>query len=171
VVVDSTGRVIDDAKSCGNRIAFNGRYGVVTGFNSYEILSNTIFSNGDLGIDVDTSGLTPNDPAGSNRNYPEWILPWSRVFYLNPPTVGTRVIGSITNRNSGPRIIQVFHNSTCDPSGNGEGQELVITLIAPGNGNFTFSIPRTGGFITATSTPLNRWGSKATTEFSACLGI
>jgi len=171
VVVDSTGRVTDDAKSCGNRIAFNGRYGVVTGFNSYEILSNTIFSNGDLGIDVDTSGVTPNDPAGSNRNYPEWILPWSRVYYLNPPTVGTRVTGSIENRNSGPRIIQVFHNSTCDPSGNGEGQGLVLTLIVPGNGNFTFSIPRTGGFITATSTPLNTWGSKATSEFSACLGI
>jgi hypothetical protein len=171
MVIDTTGNVLDDAKGCGNRIAFNGRYGIVTGFNSYEILSNTIFSNGDLGIDVDSSGVTPNDPVGSNRNYPEWILPWSRVYYLNPPYVGTRVTGSITNRISGPRIIQVFHNSTCDPSGNGEGQELVLTFIVPGNGTFTFSIPRTGGFITATSTPWNRWGSKATSEFSACLGI
>ncbi len=171
VVVDSTGRVADDAKSCGNRIAFNGRYGVVTGFNSYEILSNTIFSNGDLGIDVDTSGVTPNDPVGSNRNYPEWILPWTRVYYTTPPFTGTRVTGSITNRNSGPRIIQVFHNSTCDPSGNGEGQELVHTFTVPGNGTFTFTIRKTGGFITATSTPLNMWGSKATSEFSACLGI
>ena len=169
--IDSTGRVLNDRKDCGNRIAFNGRYGVFTGFNSYEILSNTIFSNGDLGIDVDTSGMTPNDPTGSNRNYPEWILPWSRVYFLNPPTIGTRVTGSITNRNSGPRIIQVFHNPNCDPSGNGEGQELVLTFTVPGNGNFTFSIPRTGGFITATSTPLNRWGSKASSEFSACLGI
>ncbi len=169
--IDSTGRVINDAKACGNRIAYNGRYGVITGFNSYEILSNTIFSNGDLGIDVDTAGVTPNDPAGSLRNYPEWILPWSRVYYINPPFIGTRVTGSITNWNNGPRIIQVFHNSSCDPSGNGEGEELVLTFTVPGNQRFTFSIPKTGGFVTATSTPLNRWGSKATSEFSACLGI
>jgi CSLREA domain-containing protein len=171
IVIDSTGKVSDDRKDCGNRIAFNGRYGVITGFNSYEILSNTIFSNVDLGIDVDTFGLTPNDPVSSNRNYPEWILPWSRVYYTTFPFTGTRVTGSITNRNSGPRIIQVFHNSTCNPSGNGEGQELVQTFTVPGNGNFTFTIRRTGGFVTATSTPLNVWGSKATSEFSACLGI
>jgi hypothetical protein len=171
MVINSTGGVLDDARACGNRIAFNGRYGVITGFNSYEILSNSIFSNGDLGLDVDTIGLTPNAPAGSNRNYPEWILPWMRVYYITPPYFGARITGSITNRNSGPRIIQVFHNSTCDPSGNGEGQELVHTFTVPGNGNFTFTIRRSGGFITATSTPLNMWGSKATSEFSACLGI
>jgi len=165
-----TGIVINDRKDCGNRIAFNGRYGVITGFNSYEILSNNIFSNGDLGLDVDTIGVTPNDPAGSNRNYPVWIS-WARAYYLAPPYLRTRVTGSITNRNSGPLIIQVFHNSACDPSGNGEGQELIHTFTVPGNGNFTFVIQRTGGFITATSTPLNRWGSKATSEFSACLGI
>ncbi len=170
VVIDKTGNVLDDGKGCGNRIAFNGRYGVIAGFNSYEILSNTIYSNGDLGIDIDTFGVTPNDPAGSIRNYPEWIL-WRRIYYLNPPTLGTRVTGSITNRASGPRIIQVFHNSTCDPSGNGEGQELILTFTVPGNGNFSFSIPRAGGFITATSTQWNKWGSKATSEFSACLGI
>jgi hypothetical protein len=171
VEIDGAGRVLNDRKDCGNRIAFNGRYGVITGYNSYEILSNTIFSNGDLGIDVDTFGVTPNNPVGSNRNYPEWIPPWARVFYLNPPTVGTRVTGSITNRTSGPRIIQVFQNGSCDPSGNGEGQELVLTFTVPANGRFTFSIPRTGGFLTATSTPWNNWGSKATSEFSACLGI
>jgi len=170
MVIDSAGRVLDDGRRCGNQIAYNGRYGVVTGFNSYEILSNSIFSNGDLGIDVDTSGVTPNDPAGSNRNFPEWIS-WTRTYYVTPPPFGARVTGSITNRNSGPRIIQVFHNSTCDPSGNGEGQELVHTFTVPGNGTFTFSIRRAGGFITATSTPLNAWGSKATSEFSACLGI
>lgn len=168
--IDSTGRVLNDRKDCGNRIAFNGRYGVVTGYNSYEILSNTFFSNVDLGIDVDTFGVTPNSPAGSNRNYPEWGL-WTRVFFTTPPFVRTRVTGSITNRTSGPRIIQVFHNSSCDPSGNGEGQELILTFTVPGNGAFTFTIPRTSGFITATSTPLNTWGSKATSEFSACLGI
>jgi hypothetical protein len=169
--IDSaTGKVIDDGRGCGNQIAFNGRYGVISGFNSYEILSNTIHSNGDLGLDVDNAGVTPNDPSGSSRNYPEWLY-WMRTYYLNPLSLGTRVTGSITNRNNGPRIIQVFHNSTCDPSKYGEGQVLIHTFTVPGNKTFTFSIPKAGGFITATSTPWNRWGSKATSEFSACMGI
>jgi hypothetical protein len=171
IEIDGAGAVLNDHKECGNRIAFNGRYGVLTLYNSYEILSNTIFSNGDLGIDVDSFGVTPNDPAGSNRNYPVWTPPFSRMYSLTPPFVVTRVTGSITNRTSGPRIIQVFHNSACDPSGNGEGQELILTFMVQGNGNFTFTIPRTGGFITATSTPLTMWGLKATSEFSACQGI
>src|SRR5262245_7137708 len=114
--------------------------------------------------------MAVNDPAGGNRNYPECGL-WARAIFTTPPFVRTRVTGSITNRTSGARIIQVFRNSACDPSGNGEGQELILTFTVPGNGNFTFTIPGTGGFITATSTPLNRWGSKASSEFSACLGI
>ncbi|MCI0392454.1 MAG: CSLREA domain-containing protein, partial [Acidobacteria bacterium] len=104
IVIDSTGRVLDARKDCGNRIAFNGRYGINMGFNGYEILSNTIFSNGDLGLDVDSVGVTPNDPAGSLRNYPEWRFSMSAITW-NPPALGTRVIGSITNWRSGPSII------------------------------------------------------------------
>jgi hypothetical protein len=65
----------------------------------------------------------------------------------------------------------VFRNSACDPSGNGEGQELILTFTVPGNGNFNFTIPITTGFITATSTQWNMWGLKATSEFSACKGL
>jgi hypothetical protein len=170
LLIDSNGWVVDEARSCGNQIAFNGRYGIVTGYNSYQVLSNSIFSNGDLGMDVDTPGVTPNDPAGSDRNYPVWI--WSMpVLYLNPPAFGTKVRGSITNWSNTPVIIQIFHGAACDPSGHGEGLELVRTFTVPGNGNFTFSIPRQGGFLTATSTPKNVWGSKATSEFAACLAI
>jgi hypothetical protein len=52
------------------------------------------------------------------------------------------------------------------------GSGIVMTSITvPGNGIFTNTIPRTTGFITATSTPLKMWGSKATSEFSACKGL
>src|SRR5215510_13959352 len=44
-------------------------------------------------------------------------------------------------------------------------------MSKPTIGAFTFTIPRTGGFITAASAPWNRWGSKATSEFSACQGL
>jgi hypothetical protein len=165
--IDTAGRVINDRRDCGNRIAFNGRYGVLAGYNSYEILSNTIFSNGDLGIDVDGFGVTPNDPVGSNRNYPEWLLPWLRTRSITSPFWRTNVVGSITNMTSGPRIIQVFRNTACDPSRYGEGQELVLTFTVQANGRFSFTLP-TDGYVSATSTPLTIWGRKATSEFSAC---
>jgi hypothetical protein len=168
--IDSNGWVVDEAKSCGNQIAFNGRYGIVTAFNSYEVLSNSIFANGDLGMDVDAFGVTPNDPTGSNRNYPEWISTMP-VFYLNPPVLGTKVKGSIENRSNMPVIVQVFHQTTCDPSGHGEGPKLVRSFTVPKNGTFTFSVPITGGFLTATSTTWTVWGLKGTSEFSACLAI
>ena len=168
--IDSGGGVLDDARGCGNVIAFNGRYGIVAGFNSYEVLSNSIYANGDLGMDLDAFGVTPNDPAVSSRNYPAWIST-STIYYLNPPTVGTKVRGSIANKTNLPVIVQIFHAATCDASGHGEGPELLQTFTVPGNGTFTFSIPRTGGVLTATSTPWDRWGLKATSEFAACLRI
>jgi hypothetical protein len=38
---------------------------------------------GALGLDVDSFGATPNNPAGSNRNYPEWISR-ARGIYQKP---------------------------------------------------------------------------------------
>jgi hypothetical protein len=169
MVIDA-GRVVADARRCGNQIAFNGRYGILAGLNSYEVLSNSIFSNGDLGLDLDTFGVTPNDPAGSNRNYPDWISA-TIVLDRDSLTLETEVQGSIENWSNLPVIIQIFHAATCDSSGYGQGPELIRTFTVPGNGTFTFTIPRTGGVITATSTPWGAWGLRATSEFALCLPI
>jgi hypothetical protein len=169
MVIDA-GRVVNDARRCGNLIAFNSRYGILAGLNSYEVLSNAIFSNGDLGIDLDTFGVTPNDPAASNRNYPEWISA-TTVLDRDSLTLATEVQGSIQNRTNLAVIVQIFHAATCDASGHGEGPSLIRTFTLPGNGTFTFTIPLTEGVITATSTPWDQWGLKATSEFAACLPI
>ncbi|MGH9769558.1 MAG: hypothetical protein ACREAB_19200, partial [Blastocatellia bacterium] len=71
--IDSRGRLDCDSLpdvQCGNRIAFNARNGISGGFNFHTFLSNSIFSNGALGIDVGPFGLTPNSP-GSSGNFPE----------------------------------------------------------------------------------------------------
>ena len=69
-----------DSIEAGNIIAFNGRVGVFVqqGSINNAILSNSIFSNGNLGIDlVDAFGFTPNDvgdgDSGPNnlQNFPE----------------------------------------------------------------------------------------------------
>jgi hypothetical protein len=170
MTIDALGWVVDDARRCGNRIAFNGRYGVIAGRNGYEVLSNAIFSNGALGMDVEDFGVTANDPAGSNRNYPE-LISASTIPSVNSTTSSTQVSGSIENWTNEPVIIQIFHAAACDASGHGEGPELVRTFTAPANAILGFTIPRTGGVITATSTPWNVWGLKATSEFAECLPI
>jgi hypothetical protein len=170
MAIDARGWVVDDARRCGNQVAFNGRYGVVAGRNRYEVLSNAIFANGDLGMEVEAFGVTPNDPAGSNRNYPEWISA-TTIPSANSSSLSTNVSGSIENWTNEPLIIQIFHAATCDSSGHGEGPELVRTFTVPGNAILGFTVPRTGGVITATSTPWNVWGLKGTSEFAACLPI
>ncbi|HPQ67343.1 MAG TPA: right-handed parallel beta-helix repeat-containing protein, partial [bacterium] len=61
----------------GNTIAHNGYTGItVTGHNGNAMLANSIFSNPELGIDLNGDGRTPNDPddpdTGPNRlqNFP-----------------------------------------------------------------------------------------------------
>ncbi|HYR88102.1 MAG TPA: hypothetical protein VE422_28750 [Terriglobia bacterium] len=169
VVIDAaTGRVVNDHPECGNRIAFNSQNGITGGFNRYWFLSNSIFSNGSLGIDADLIGVTPN-AVNSSRNFPVWTSA-VRQFMLLPPFVGTRVTGSITNRGNQEVVVQIFHSPTCDPSGNGEGQDYVGSVRLPANGTFSFFLPRIGGFVTATST--TRWQPLLwTSEFSACIRI
>jgi hypothetical protein len=163
----ATGAVLNDRRECGNRIAFNTRTGINGGFNLYTFLSNPIFSNGDLGIDVDQAGVTPN-AANRSRNYPVFTW-WRREFNLQAATVGTRVFGSITNFTSPRVVIQFFHSSVCDPSNYGEGQEYLGSITLPGNGGFSFLVPHISGFVTATATTMTT--PPKTSEFSACLRI
>jgi hypothetical protein len=155
-----TGRVINDRRECANLIAFNDQNGITGGLNAYLFLSNSIHSNGSLGISV--------APAGT-RNAPV-LTSWIRQFLLQPPFIGTRVSGSITNAPSRDVIIQLFHSWTCDPSNHGEGQDYLGSVRLSGNGNFNFFLPRTGGYVTATSSTTSvpwLWSS----DFSACLAI
>jgi titin len=167
LVIAANGVVTNDRRECGNRIAFNTRNGISGGFNAYGFLSNSIHSNGELGIDVDQFGLTLNS-ATRSRNFPV-LTSWRREFNLQNSTVGTRVFGSITNQFSQAVTIQFFHSSGCDPSGHGEGREYLGSITLPGNGNFNFYLPYINGVVTATST--TRLGTPKTSEFSACLPI
>ena len=82
-------RIGGTTAGAGNTIAFNGRDGVILGSDlefllppgtGNVILSNSIFSNTGLGIDLDTDGVTPNDAgdgdSGANnlQNFPVLAL-------------------------------------------------------------------------------------------------
>jgi uncharacterized repeat protein (TIGR01451 family) len=148
----------------GNTIAFNSDIGVrVESGTGNAILSNSIFSNGALGIDLVALGVTPNDPvdadAGPNnlQNFP---------VLASAPGGVTGTLNSTANTTF---RIEFFANDTCDPSGNGEGAAFLgavsVTTDATGNAVIPFFAAVPGQFVTATATD----PSNNTSEFAACV--
>jgi CSLREA domain-containing protein len=174
------------AAGTGNTIANNVDAGVsVAGLSSptasVPILGNSIHDNGGLGIDLMpdglTTGVTANDglgdpDAGGNglQNFP--VL--DRVAVAGSATY---VRGSLDSTASTSFRIEVYANSTPDPSGNGEGTELAgsfdVTTDATGHAQFSKQIAGTvaaGKSTTATATQLDGSGNPVlTSEFAANL--
>jgi CSLREA domain-containing protein/uncharacterized repeat protein (TIGR01451 family) len=166
--------------NAGNVIANNGDAGVAVLPRSTipgaelavnnSILGNSIYNNGGLGIDLEASGISTNDPGdgdiGANnlQNYPILTGALTR-------STGTTITGTLNSTANSTFTVEVFNNPSCDPSGNGEGQTFVaratVTTNAAGVANFSISSPtpiQAGRFITATATD----ASGNTSEFSAC---
>jgi hypothetical protein len=155
----------------GNVIAFNGGDGVaVWSGTGNAILSNSIFDNGGLGIELLelVFGVTPNDAgdgdAGANnlQNFP----------ILTSASGGSTIIqGNLNSTASTQFRLEFFSTAACDPSGNGEGASFIgaTTVLTDGSGdaiiNATFpaTVPP-GHVVTATATD----PSNNTSEFSAC---
>jgi hypothetical protein len=140
------------------------------------IVSNSIFDNDALGIDLDANGVTWNDgpldpDVGSNsrQNFPVLAL----------VTIGANLTiqWSLSSRASTDFRIQFFSNSACDPSNHGEGATLIgstdtITNTAgTDGGTFTTTVGGVlvGSAITATASRLNGGTPVETSEFSACV--
>ena len=164
----------------GNTVAFNGAMGVsitcCTTPVRNSVLGNSVHSNGGLGIDLDNNNVTPNDAgdadSGTNdlQNYP--------VLASAASSGGaTTVTGTLNSLASTTFRVEFFSNSSCDTSGNGEGQTFIgstqVTTDAGGNAPFTFTgapAPSGQAVFTATATRLDASGNPAdTSEFSACL--
>ena len=152
--------------------------GVVIGGGSagVDILGNQISANAGLGIDTRDDGVTPNDPPGpvDHENFP----------VLEETAAGAGgtldVSGRFRARGEGfagqSYRIELFSNAACDPSGNGEGAELLAQQVSTTNSDgvvdLTFIIPgTTTGALTATATPLAAGNNRSTSEFSECLVI
>ena len=159
----------------GNLISGNGTNGVFIGgatAQGNQISGNVIFSNGELGIDLEDDGVTPNDggdgdPGANNlQNFP--ILTSANASGGN-----TTIQGSLNSAANATFRVEFFSNPVCDSSGNGEGQtflgatsvttvgnDVTINIVLP-----VFVVP--GHVVTATATdPANN-----TSEFSACLVV
>jgi hypothetical protein len=167
------------AAGAGNVIAFNSLVGVAiedTYSSGYvignAILSNSIYGNGTLGIDLGDDGVTPNHSGGlipgpnGFENYP--------VLSSAVSDSATTVQGTLNAAASETFTIQFFSNPTADPSGHGQGQTYLgsTTVTTDANGNASFSaslsvVVPTGYAISATATDPN--GN--TSEFSADVSV
>ena len=158
----------------GNTIAFNSTVGVAVGNGGTgnAILSNSIFSNTQLGINLDFAGVTGNDvddvDTGDNnlQNFP---LLGTAYTLLG----GVGVQGSLNSVGATTYRIEFFGNTSADPTGNGEGETFLgfTSVTTSSTVSFTVGLPGTsvpiGNFITATATDPNN----NTSEFSATQAV
>ena len=138
------------------------------------ILSNSIYNNAGLGIDLyftnDPPGVTSNDLApsppdsddGPNhlQNFPEIISARRTTRLIGGHTRRVTLIrGTLNSEAVKTYNVQFFSSPTADASGYGEGKKLLgqasVKTTGSGEASFTFitrrRVPR-GQFVTATST-------------------
>ena len=169
----------------GNLIAYNYADGVaLTGGRGNAILTNSIHSNGGLGINLGTDGVTPNDAADADTGPNE---------LQNFPVItsvlhdGTRLLvrGTIdgTGATNSYRV-QFFASPAADPSGHGEGATFVgeetIAVGSTGAAPFAVALPaalpavQEGHYLTATATGRTSTGGTVpvqTSEFSPAVAV
>ena len=179
----STGVLLDNASDveiggtapgAGNTIAFNGPFNldaggvVVLSGASNSILSNSIYANEGLGIELSSNfpldGVTANDPGDADFG-PNALQNFPNLTSATSSRRGTTVRGKLDSIGGTTFTVQLYAN----PPGGDEGKKLLgqrsVTTDDGGDASFTFRIrKRTGGQITATATS----GSTGdTSEFSA----
>lgn len=162
-----------------NTIAFNGTEGVfLEAGKRTSILSNAIFANGTLGIDLgpgfefDPDGVTPNDVGdedeGTNdlQNFP--LLTAARI------EGGTLVEGVLDSLPDRSYRLEFFSSQVVDASGYGEGEVFLGShdVVTDASGQAPFSVTLAsvvpfGHFVTATATS----PEGATSEFSQAIAV
>ncbi len=144
----------------GNVVAFNGGDGVLVSTPpappsaGTRISQNSIWSNGGLGIWLESGGPVPALSSAESDG------------------VRTFAGGSLQGAADAAYRIEFFASPACDPSGGGEGQIFLgaatVTTDGTGLGTFTAALPASApGVLTATATdPYER-----TSQFSPCVSI
>ncbi|MEZ5596734.1 MAG: LamG-like jellyroll fold domain-containing protein [Pseudomonadales bacterium] len=152
----STGNLIGGTNAAAaNIIAYNTNNGInlsnTAGIGN-TILGNSIYANGDLGIDLGNNGVSANDvgdgDTGTNdlQNFP--VLTYAIVDGTN-----LRIIGSFNSVASTQFRLEFYNNALGqeDPTGHGEAQVLLgaTTVTTDGSGNATFDVVFSGVTVSA----------------------
>jgi hypothetical protein len=161
----------------GNVIAFNGGNGVLVadeGTVGNTISGNALFDNGELGIDLNDDGPTPNDPLDADAS-PNNLQNTPVLAKIVQGAAQTVILGSI---HSTPRThlrIELFANAADNLLGSGGGRRFLghvdVRTNRKGRAAISFRLPgrlAAGEVVTATATNLT---TGDTSEFSAGLQV
>ncbi len=159
----------DGLTNAANIIAFNGLWGVdVSGATSTgnSILSNSIFSNARLGIDLDPGS---NDGVGDADTGPNNLQNFPTLSSAKTGRRATTIKGTLESTQNATFTIQFFSNpaSTRDEGKKFIGEKAVTDTDGDGIVPFTFKPTnkvKAGMFVTATAT---NDSTADTSEFSA----
>jgi titin len=167
-ISEASGNTVGGTESAAaNTISGNDKNGIIiigATAKGNRILRNSIFENGQLGIELNNDGVTLNDhkdpDPGPNKlqNFP--VLSSAST---------TTIKGTLNSRPRKTFTIQYFSNSTVDPTGNGEGKTFLgqknVRTNTKGKASLTFTPPAAlsaGQFVTTTATD----SAGNTSEFS-----
>jgi parallel beta-helix repeat protein len=156
----------------GNIISHNLQEGIYILGRGNRISRNSIFSNGELGIDLGGDGLTPNDPGDKDIG-PNDLMNFPEINSAIAISDGLIVKGTIDTKKAKEVTIEIFANADPnpgkDPSGFGEGADFLGSVTPAADGKFKAVLPivSLGTWITATATDAN--GS--TSEFSKAVEV
>ena len=151
-------RIGGEARADANIIANNVERGVLLTSQAgtgNAILGNSIYGNANLGIDLNTDGISRNDAgdgdggANNTQNYP----------VLNA-IAGQTISGTLNSVANANFRVEFFASPAADPTGYGEGQTFLgfVNVTTDSNGNTPLSFtapassPLSGQFIAATAT-------------------
>lgn len=141
-IINSSNKVGGTASGAGNVIAFNQGDGVrIEAGTGNLVSSNSIHSNGQLGINLGTDGVTPNDAGdvdiGVNglQNFP--VL--DSVLSNN---LTTTVRGSLESQPGASFRLEFFSSPLPNPSSYGEGRSFLgfTNVTTAGDGRVTFEV-------------------------------
>jgi uncharacterized protein (TIGR03437 family) len=164
------------AANASNVIAFNNQNGVRVAIGTptgNRVLTNAIFSNSALGIDLGDDGVTAND-AGDSDTGPNNLQNFPVLTSATSSGGNTTIQGTLNSTANTAFRLEFFSNPSCDASGYGEGQVFLgfanVTTNASGDAAINVTLPVSvtpGHSITATTIdPGNN-----TSEFSACTSV
>jgi len=143
----------------GNTIAYNAGDGVfVESGTGIPVRANRVFGNGGLGVDLAPDGVTGNDPGDPDTG-PNNLQNFPVLTSASSPGSTTIVQGSLSSAPSTLFKVDFFWSSSCDASGQGEGENYLgtadVTTDGGGNASFTATLGSPsplGSVITATAT-------------------
>jgi CSLREA domain-containing protein len=149
-----------------NLIRFNGGAGVDSTSSGINIRQNWISGNTGLGIDLASAGVTPNDPGDASlpQNFP---IISSVIFNSGAGT--SAITGTLNSAPSATYSIEIFSNPSPDPTGYGQGAQLLgtasCTVDGAGNGTWSLTVFGNPPHVTATATSTARGTSEFGPDF------